>query len=69
MTTVQTVKIFDESLLEGIAPGTWVAIAFDQESVVATGETLEEALQEARQKGEAQPCMYKIPPNDVMLYL
>ncbi len=54
-------KIFDERILRGIAPGTWVAISHDQEFVAGTGKTIEEALAEARAKGEELPFVLRIP--------
>ena len=49
---MHAVKIFDGELLAGIAAGTRVAISPDQERVVATGVTIEEALQKAKDSGE-----------------
>jgi hypothetical protein len=69
MTEVQIAKIFDPKILEGIAPGTWVAIASDQESVVATGESLDAAIERAREKGVAHPFMFRIPVDDSALIL
>jgi hypothetical protein len=37
------VKVLNEKLLAGLPPGTWVAISEDQERVVGTGTTIEEA--------------------------
>ena len=45
----------------GIEPGTWVAISFDQERVVATGSTVEETLKQARAAGEQQPFIVRVP--------
>ena len=54
------VKTFDGELLTGIAPGTWVAISADQKRVVATGSTIEQAIQNAKDAGEnEQPFIYR----------
>jgi hypothetical protein len=37
------VKVLNEKLLAGLPRGTWVAISEDQERVVGTGTTIEEA--------------------------
>jgi hypothetical protein len=37
------VKVLNEKLLAGLPPGTWVAISEDQERVVGTSATIEEA--------------------------
>jgi hypothetical protein len=55
------VKTLDEKLLSGIAPGTWVAISNDQERVVGTGISIEEALQRAKENGNAKPFIIRVP--------
>jgi|HubBroStandDraft_6_1064221.scaffolds.fasta_scaffold20447_4 hypothetical protein len=64
------VKTFDGGLLAGIAPGTWVAISPDQERVVATGATIEEAIQKANDGGEKrQPFIIRVPVESSALIL
>jgi len=64
------VKTFDEELLAGIAPGTWVAISPDQERVVGTGATIEEAIQKAKDSGEKkQPFIIRVPVENSALIL
>jgi Family of unknown function (DUF5678) len=64
------VKTFDEELLAGIAPGTWVAISADQERVVATGATIEDAIQKAKEAGEKkQPFIIRVPLENSALIL
>jgi hypothetical protein len=64
------VKTFDEQLLVGIAPGTWVAISPDQERVVATGASIEEAIQKAKEAGEKkQPFIMRVPVENSGLIL
>ena len=43
--------------------GLWVALAKDEETVLATGKTLKQALEEARQKGYQHPIMTRMPEN------
>jgi hypothetical protein len=64
------VKTFDEALLAGIAPGTWVAISANQERVVATGSTIEEAIQKAKDSGQKkQPFIIRVPVENSALIL
>jgi Family of unknown function (DUF5678) len=64
------VKTFNEVLLAGIAPGTWVAISPDQERVVATGATIEEAVRKAKDSGEKkQPFIIRVPVENSALIL
>jgi len=60
-----TIKMFDERILRGIPPGTWVAISQSQEHVVATGGSLEEILLQARKKGEELPFVIRIPEENL----
>jgi hypothetical protein len=52
-----------------VAPGTWVAISEDQDSVVATGESVQEILDKARNKGVEHPFIFRIPDANVGLVL
>jgi urocanate hydratase len=64
------VKSYNEELLVGIAPGTWVAISADQERVVATGATIEEAIQKAKEAGvKKQPFIIRVPVENSALIL
>jgi Family of unknown function (DUF5678) len=63
------VKILNDKLLAGLPPGMWVAISEDQERVVGTGATIEEALREAREKGEKKPSIIGVPVDRSALIL
>jgi|ERR1700687_91007 len=63
------VKVLNEKLLAGLRPGTWVAISEDQERVVGTGTTIEEALQQAKEKGEKKPSIIGVPVDGSALIL
>jgi hypothetical protein len=65
---VAALKTLNEELLRGIAPGTWVAISRDQERVVGTGETIDEAIEHAQQNGEKTPFIIRVPlENDALI--
>ena len=63
MSDATTLKIFDPSLLEGHAPGTWLAFSADQERVVGSGASMDEAIEKARRSGEEHPVVFRIPPQ------
>jgi hypothetical protein len=66
---MSAMKTLDEELLSGLAPGTWAAISSDQESVIATGQTMEEALKAAQEHGENEPFILRVPPEESALIL
>lgn len=43
--------------------GKWVALAKDEETVLASGKTLEQALSKAAKKGYSDPIMTRMPAN------
>ncbi|MEK7616171.1 MAG: DUF5678 domain-containing protein [Patescibacteria group bacterium] len=45
--------------------GLWVAMKRDQKTVVASGETAKEVLQEARKKGLPSPILFRVPTEIV----
>lgn len=63
------IKTLDESLLVGIHAGTWVAISRDQETIVGTGRTINEALAEAKENGEENPFIIRVPEKNCALIL
>lgn len=63
------VKTLDPALLAGIAPGTWVAISNDQETVVGKGQTIDEALQGAKANGEKRPFIMRVPFENAAMIL
>jgi hypothetical protein len=63
------VKVLNDRLLTGLRPGTWVAISEDQERIVGTGSTIEEALREAKEKGEKKPSIIGVPVDGSALIL
>jgi len=63
------VKVLNDKLLAGLPPGTWVAISEDQERVVGTGATIEEALRQAKETGEKNPSIIGVPADGSALIL
>jgi len=63
------VKALDPNLLAGLPPGTWVAISQDQERVVGSGSTVDQALQKAKENGEEKPYIIRVPLNNQALIL
>ena len=63
------VKPLNDKLLAGLPPGTWVAISEDQERIVGTGQSIEEALQQAKENGEKKPSIIGVPADGSALIL
>lgn len=59
-----SVKVLNMDLLEGLKPGVWAAISYDQERLVTTARTLEDVVRKAKKKGEKMPFVIRVPdPN------
>lgn len=58
---------FDGELLRDIPPGTWVAISAAQDCVAGTGATIDEALARAREHGETQPSIMRVPVDSNLI--
>jgi hypothetical protein len=69
MAYMTEVKVLNDKLLAGLPSGTWVVISEDQERVVGTGATIEEALQEAKRNGEKKPSIIGVPVDGSALIL
>lgn len=41
--------------------GQWVALEDDEVTVIASGETLREALEEATKQGREKPILFRVP--------
>jgi len=54
----------DNELMKGIPPRTWVALSADESYVVATGNTYQEAVAGAHDKGEDDPVVAIAPEHD-----
>jgi hypothetical protein len=56
-------------LFEGIPEGAWVAISQTQDCVVAYAAELNDALSKAREQGEPNPIIIRVPQSSVALVL
>jgi hypothetical protein len=50
-------------LLKDVPKGAWVALSNDEERVVAYAAELEEALNKARDAGESDPVVTRVPQH------
>ena len=66
---MSVVAMFDLVLLRDIPPGTWVAISAAQDRVAGTGSTVDEALARAKENGEIQPYILRVPLENSNLIL
>jgi hypothetical protein len=57
------------SLLKGIPSGAWVAISERQNKVVAYGADAQAVSRQAKEKGEANPLMVRVPDPASLLFL
>ena len=55
--------------LAGIPRGSWVAISHDEERVVSYDPQLEEAIRKAREAGENDPIVNRVPDSPSTLFL
>jgi len=44
-------------------PGSWLAVSEDGYELLGNGDTPEEALEQARQKGHQEPVLTMVPPE------
>ena len=57
------------SLLAPIPKGSWVAISHDEQRIVAFAASLEEAVRKAKEVGEPDPIVIRVPETDAGLLL
>ncbi len=50
------------AVLAGAPPGDWIALSKEQDRIVGTGKTVEEAIEAAKKNGEDNPFLTKVPP-------
>jgi hypothetical protein len=48
-------------LLIGVPKGAWVALSQDEERVIAYAAELQEVLQKAKEEGESDPVIIRVP--------
>ncbi len=56
-------------LLADIPKGAWVALSHDEERVVSYGDNLQEVLQKAKQTGENDPFVIRVPEKEAAAFL
>jgi hypothetical protein len=57
-------------LLAGIPEGAWVALSNDEERVVAYAAELQDAIHKAKELGEVDPVVFRVPDtNGATLFL
>jgi hypothetical protein len=63
------IKIPSAELFANIRPGLWVAISPDQDRVICTAKTLEEVERKAKEQGEEDPFVMRVPDDNSALIL
>jgi hypothetical protein len=56
-------------LLKEIPPGAWVAISEEKHSVIAYGADAQAVFSEAKEKGEEQPLIVRVPEQATAMFL
>lgn len=56
-------------VLAGIPKGAWVALSQDEGRVVAYAAELQEALEKAKEAGESDPVVLRVPETDSLSLL
>jgi hypothetical protein len=56
-------------LLVNVPKGAWVALSKDEERIVAYAAELQEAIQKAKDAGENDPVVIRVPESDVATLL
>lgn len=56
-------RLHQYNLIAGLAPGSWAAVSIDDQGVVGTGITREEAEQKARQDGYLKLWLVQVPED------
>lgn len=64
-----TAMIDYSALLKDLPAGAWVAISESRKMVVAFAADLQTALETARQNGEQNPLVLRVPEQTGMLFL
>ena len=54
-------KVIDQTKICRKYPGSWVALKSDEETVIASGETVKEVMKEAQKKRYSNPILFRVP--------
>jgi hypothetical protein len=55
------------TILKDAPTGHWIALSHGQERIVATAKTLDDAVKAAKEKGEDNPVVFKLPPVSALV--
>jgi len=55
------------TILKDAPVGDWIALSNGQDRIVATGKTLAQAVDNARELGENEPVVMKVPPVSTLI--
>lgn len=55
------------TVLKDAPAGEWIALSNGQERIVATAPSLDEAVKAAKEKGEQNPVVLKVPPVSALV--
>ena len=55
------------TVLKDAPVGDWIALSHDRERIVATAANLMDAIALAKERGEGDPIMMKLPPVGVLV--
>ena len=55
------------TILKDAPAGHWIALSHGQERIVATAKTLHDAIKAAKEKGEDNPVVLKVPPVSALV--
>ena len=55
------------AVLKDAPVGDWIALSHGQDRIVATAKTLDEAVKIAKERGEENPVVLKVPPVSALV--
>ncbi len=55
------------TVLKDAPAGDWIALSRGQERIVATAKSLDEAIKAAKEQGEENPVVMKVPPVSALV--
>jgi len=54
-------------VLKDAPAGEWIALSKDRSEILGTGKTLQQAIEAAKNKGEADPIVLKVPSVNALI--
>jgi hypothetical protein len=55
------------TVLKDAPIGEWIALSHGMDRIVSTSKELEEAIEAAKERGEENPVMMKMPPTGLLV--